>query len=172
MPLPIQKPVWNTVSVVELWAKIGGGTRLTIDQILQQLDNAERSGRDFRISHSGTNYVVPNDQIRDYFVEHQRPTPKMTTIQELGFLRNRVKELEARLAEAGLMPEQPGQKPTLDIGERERRPAPMELAADAPIADSVASPPGDERPLNEDEIRQVLKKDLKGRKPLVVKGTI
>jgi hypothetical protein len=168
MPLEIGKPVWNRVSVLELWAKIGGGTPFGVEQIIQMLDYAEKEGQDFRINHAGVNYLVPVDRIRDYFIDHARPVPKMRPAEELIFLRRHAKELEARLAEAGLEPEQPGMKPALNVTVKDTTPPPLELREE-PIVETEPMPP--ERPLTEDEQRVALKKELEGKKPKKFKAT-
>jgi hypothetical protein len=165
MPRNDPKPTWQPVSFLQLVAKIQGGTAFSVDQLVAMLDAADKSQEDFRINHQGVNFVVPLDQIREYFATHPRPTRKLTIQEEVESLRSRVKELEARLAEAGLLEAEPAfqEQPKFEKRGKIPQATPPEPRIDIP-ADL-----GDGKKQSIEEIQADLLSDLRGKKP-VTKG--
>ena len=164
MPRPQPTVVWNQVSFPELVTRIQGGTLFTVDDLVKQLDAADKDSSPFRITHNEVNYEVPLELIREYFLDHARPARNLTVKEELEFLRARVKELEARLAEAGLDDGREGLKahPSFQTPFKQR----PSTAHASPVPDS---PPGfrpNEKKQTVAEIQADLAAELRGKKPL------
>jgi len=162
MPRNDPQPTWESVSFLQLLAKIQGGTPFTVDQLVQQLDRSERSGEDFRISHQRVNYVVPVDQIREYFTTHPRPAKKLTPQEQVEFLTKRVKELEAKLAEHGLM--EP--TPVYDEQPRFERQGRVPVASEPQPEPEIPTGTKDGDKMTTEQIQDDLLKELDGKKPL------
>lgn len=156
MPRTDPSPVWNEVSAIELWAKIAGGTRFSLDDYDKQLDASETAGEDFRLTHNNVNYIIPLGRLREYFAEHPRPTRKMTKDQELEFLRKRVKEQEAILVESGIMKPAPEQAAAFV-----RQSSPLEVAE--PL-DDIPAPSPEKQTIS--QVQDQLAADLIGQKPV------
>ena len=156
MPRSDPSPIWNEVSAIELWAKISGGTRFSLEDYDKQLDASETSGEDFRLTHNNVNYVVPVGRLREYFAEHPRPMRKMTKDQELEFLRQRVKEQEAILVESGIVKPAPEQAAAFV-----RRPSPLEVAE--PL-DDIPIPPPEKQSIA--QVQDELAAELVNQKPI------
>lgn len=91
----------RVVDVNGLINDLKGGTGFSFDQIILQLSTAEDNGDDFNLIHGETNqrYRVPLGHIRKFFEEYEKPTRPMTPEQEVIFLRKKLEEKEAQVAD-------------------------------------------------------------------------
>lgn len=142
----------------QLWSEIGASTKFGLDELVRMISVQDDDKKDFYIHHREKTFVVRKESIREYFQTHTKPVPPMNAKQELIYLREKVKKLEAeamaRIGEAKPAPE-----------EKVDAPAPVDDGQDLPpIEEKVAIPPRDERiPPPEERKKKSLKeiqKDL------------
>jgi len=167
MPRETRPTVWETVTFPELVTRIGGRTTFSIDDLVRMIASAEKNNEPFRLVDSDVNFEVPVDQIRDYFKDHPRPARRLTLQEENAWLKGRVKELEAVLAENGII------DPVTELQPHPSFIAPFVKKKVPPTAHKgilADEPPGrtpkEDAPMTVSQIQDELAFELRDKKPL------
>jgi len=106
----MNKEQMQQVSFPELWSTLSGSTDFGQDELIEMLSLQDDNEKDFCIYHRNKAFCVPLHKIREFFATHSKPIPPMSQDQELKYLREKVKKLQAEAEE-------------FQAGERVARPA-------------------------------------------------
>jgi hypothetical protein len=145
-----------------LWAKIGGGSGFTFDEILAQASSEQLAGENFFITHHDERYMIPKEAVEAYFQTHARPGGKMSREEEKAALLHRISELESLVANLRQSQVKPAPAAPAMVSSVEDAPAKDDSGDSLFDCPDVHSP---DSAANAD-YKKDLEKSLKGKQPL------
>lgn len=102
MPRPrTPRPEEKAVSIEQLVTETRGSLNFSPDEIIQMmskcLDKPKKEDRDLLITHRDIRYRIPIGNIEKYFLDHPRPTRKMSVKEENEYLKKKLAEAEGKI---------------------------------------------------------------------------
>lgn len=138
------KEQMQQVSFEQLWSELSGSTDFGQDELIEMLAYQDDQGEDFCIYHRNKAFCVPLHKIKEFFTRHKKPVPPMTEAEELKYLREKVKKLEAEAENFQAVKE--GQKPAPEDDETkvyvaEEADTSGDSGQDTPVVEEKPVPP-------------------------------
>jgi hypothetical protein len=86
------------VGLTQLWGIVGAGSLHTFERIVEMAGDEHREGHPLLFTHKNIHYMVPVEELTEYFKEHPLPEKIPTTKdEEINSLKKKLDALEKQL---------------------------------------------------------------------------